>query len=360
MMEFRNCADGPMASARSRHTAHLLALLSVIAGFACQSWLSDSAAAAVIGSNLLHPANASVCEFQALEPKSNICTVGQVSLSPDHTAPDGLLAPIDGIVVRWSVVSGQPLPGTGSVKLALRTMGGPGALEKGPEVDLPLSGPGTRYAFAERMPVSAGQRVGVKITVTNQNHEEAGAPIAFAESGVGRTESWDGEPMSSIWDTEEDTELLLDAEIEPDQDHDGYGDVTQDCFPNHPGDQGLCGKDLSAPVIRPRFAARQAFLKSGVVMVRVGSNESGLARVSGRLQIKGRGGRTYALRGARKPIAAEGIAALRLQIPKPALKAAKAASRTGKKILVTARVGVMDSARNTREATIRIRPKAMR
>jgi hypothetical protein len=322
--------------------------------------ISSNAAAATVGSNLLHAANSSVCKFQSLEPKTRVCTVGQVDLSPDHTAAGGLAVPFDGVVVRWSVVSGQSLPGTGSVKLALRTTSGPGVLEKGPDVDLPLGEAGVRHSFAERMPVSAGQRMGVKIAITNRNTEEAGAPIAFGEAGVGRTEIWDGEPMSSTWDTEENTELLLDAEIEPDQDHDGYGDLTQDCFPNHPGDQELCGKDLSAPVIQPRFSARQAFLKSGVVLIRVGSNESGLARASGQLQIKGRGGHTYSLRSVRKSVAAEGVVALRLRIRKPALKVARVASRAGKKILVTARVGVVDPAKNAQEATVRIRPRPFR
>jgi len=316
--------------------------------------------AATIGSNLLQAPNNSVCEFQSLEPKTNMCTVGQVDLAPDHTAAAGLVAPFDGVVVRWSVVSGQSLPGTGLVKLALRTTSGPGVLEKGPDVDLPLGEAGVRHSFPERMPVSAGQRIGVKIAITNRNTEEAGAPIAFGEPGVGRVEIWDGEPMSSTWDMEENTELLLDAEIEPDQDHDGYGDLTQDCFPSHPGDQELCGKDLSAPIIRPWFSPRQAFLKSGVVLIRVGSNESGLARASGQLLIKGRGGHAYALGSAHQSVVAEGVVALRLRIRKPALKAARVASQLGKKMLVTARVGVVDSAKNAQEATVRIRPKPFR
>jgi hypothetical protein len=171
---------------------------------------------------------------------------------------------------------------------------------------------------------------------------------------------WTGgmaEPMESIWSQEEDTELLLNAEIEPDADGDGYGDLTQDCFPNHPGDQELCGRDFAPPTIRPLFSARQGFLRSGVILARVTSNESGIARAVGRLHIKGRGARTYALPTARKSITAGVSTVLRLRVRKPALKAARVAARDGKNITVTVRVGVMDAAGNEGQVPIRIRPR---
>lgn len=319
---------------------------------------STPAKAVTFGSNLATTANDSVCEFQSLEPETRVCTVGQHDLLAGHTATGGLVAPFDGVIVRWSVLSGTASPGTGTVKLALRAMSGPGYLRKGPEVELPPSPPGTRYTYVERMSIGAGQPIGVKVTVSNRSTQEASAPIAFREEGVGTIDTWTGEPWESIWTTEEDVELLLDAEIEPDADRDGYGDLTQDCFPNSAGSQELCGRDLEAPTIWPRFAARQAFLRSGAILVRVASNEAGLASAEGRLEIKGRGGWTYGLRGARRPVAVDGQAALlRLRVRKRALKAARAAVREGRKILVTVLVGVADAAGNERQATARIRPR---
>lgn len=317
-----------------------------------------AASAAIIGSNLAIAANDSVCKFQAFEPKTRVCAVDQVELLTSHRAGDGLVAPFDGIIVRWSVVSGLALPGTGSVRLALRARNI--YLEKGPEVELPLGAPGSRYTFPERLPIAAGQPVALKIAVTNSSTQEAGAPIAHAEIGVGRAAVWAGEPWESAVTDEEETELLFNAEIEPDADKDGYGDLTQDCFPNHPGDQELCGRDIVPPAIQPRFAARQAFLRSGAILVRVTSNEAGLARAKGQLEIKGRDGRTYELRGGHKPITAGGSAALRLRLGKKALKSARAAVRDGKKILASVQVGVVDGARNAREATVRIRPTRTR
>ncbi|HEU4502877.1 MAG TPA: hypothetical protein VFR82_14595 [Nitrospira sp.] len=314
-----------------------------------------------IGSNLGAPSNASVCKFQVFEPKPQVCTVGQASLSSSHTAGGGLRVPFDGIVVRWSVVSGPALPGTGKVTMALRATQGPGYMEKGPEVELPLGEPGTRYTFAERLAVTAGQPLGLRIAIENRSVEEAGAPIAFAEPGIGRADLWWGDPESAEWDEEEGVELLLDAEIEPDVDRDGYGDLSQDCFPNHPGDQHLCGRDLVPPTTRSRYAKRQAFLSSGHVVVRVSSNEAGVTRASGDLQIKnkgGSGGRGYGMRTVRKPIAAGGQVALRVRVRPQVLRVARLAAAEGRKVVVTGRVGVVDASGNEGQAPFRIRLKA--
>ncbi|HEX6204907.1 MAG TPA: hypothetical protein VFZ29_03775 [Solirubrobacterales bacterium] len=314
-----------------------------------------------LGSNLASAPNDSVCKFQVFEPKTQVCTVAQSSLTPSHTGAGGLTVPFDGIVVKWSVVSGPVLPGTGKVTMALRATEGPGYMEKGPEVELPLGSPGTRYTYPERLPVTAGQPLGLRIAVENRSIQEAGAPIAFAEPGVGTINFWWGEPESAIWDEEAGVELLLDAEIEPDADHDGYGDLTQDCFPGHPGDQHLCGQDLAPPAIQARFAKQQAFLRSGAIVVRVGSSEAGLARASGELQIKGRGGRTYSLGSASKSLVAGGQAVLRLRVRHKVLKAARVAAAEGRRSVVTGRVGVRDASGNEGQAPIRVRsvaPKA--
>lgn len=333
-----------------------IASLSAIASMALGLSLAAPAPAEAValGSNLAAAPDDSVCKFQSLEPETRICTVGQGDLLTGHAATGGLVAPFDGVIVGWSVVSGAALPGTGTVKLALRVIGYPG---KGPEVELPASPPGTRHTYAEQMSVEAGSRIGLTISTTNRSTQEAGAPISFREAGVGTIDIWAGEPWKSIWTTEEDAELLLSAEIEPDADHDGLGDLTQDCFPTLLGRQELCGHDLESPIIQPRFAARQAFLRSGTIHIGVATNESGLASAEGWLQIKGRGGRAYRLRGSHRSVVADGQAVLPLRLRKRVLDVAKAAAHSGRKLLVTARVGVADAAGNERQATIRVRPR---
>jgi hypothetical protein len=236
---------------------------------------STPAEAVTLGSNLATAPNDSVCKFQSLEPETRICRVEQDDLLAEHTATGGLVAPFDGVIVSWSVVSGTALPGTGTVKLALRTESIFGDFRRGPEVELPSSPPGTTHTYPEQMSIVAGQPIGLTISTTNRNTQEAGAPIAFQGEGAGKISTLTGQPLKSIWNMEEDVELLLDAEIEPDADHDGLGDLTQDCFPTLLGRQELCGHDLVPPTIEPHFAARQPFLRSGTILIGVASTSRG-------------------------------------------------------------------------------------
>lgn len=318
-----------------------------------------SAKALTIGSNLVAGANESVCRFQSFEPETRACTVGQVDLHVGHTATGGLVSPFDGVIVRWSVVTGTYLPGTGPIKLALRTMA-PGYLERGPEVGLVPGPPGTRHIFQERLPVSAGQPIAVKASIENRNTQEAGLPIMFREEGVGTLDTWAGEQFESIWEGwEENVELLLDAEVEPDGDHDGYGDLTQDCFPNEPGTTKSC--DWKAPAIRLRVAGRQNFLHSGAIRIWVSLNETGSVRVAGQLGVKGRRGRwTSHLRGDSGPVAAGGWTALRLHVRKRALKTARLAACDGKTIIVAVRMAAVDGQGNERQESTEVRQKAQK
>lgn len=315
-----------------------------------------SAGAVVIGSNLSVDANDSVCKFKSLEPETQFCTVGQVDLDVGHTAAGGLGSPFDGVIVQWSVRTGAYLPGTGAIKLALRTMP-PGYLERGPEVELPPSPPGSRHVFPERLPVSAGQLIAVRASISNRSTQEAGVPIAFREEGVGKIDTWDGEQLESIWTGwEEDVELLLDAEVEPDGDRDGYGDLTQDCSPGEVGSTQSC--DANPPAIRFRFESRQPFLRSGTVVVGVSLNEAGVARAAGQFGIKGVHRRViHHLRGDTQPVAADSWATLRLRIRKPALKAARRAACDGKKVVVSVRMRAADEQENVRQEAIQVRTK---
>lgn len=321
-----------------------------------------AASAATIGSSLSSAPTASVCAFQSLEPETRYCTVGQNQLAGSHTAADGLVAPFDGIVTQWSVVSGERPPGTGKITLALRTMGGPGYLEKGPSVELPPSPSGTRHTFAEGMKVSAGQHIGIKISISNDSTQEAGAPLAFQETGVGIMDRYyygDAEPMSAgvWWDQDENTELLLAAVVEPDADRDGLGDLSQDCFPNHPGDQELCGRDLRPPTISSQVKARQRFLQSGVVVARVSSDESGTVRAGGKLEIRRpHGVLIFVPPRVRSTITAGSSATLRVKLRPRALRVARKAFAAGQKVQVALRLSATDTAGLVSERRSVVRP----
>jgi len=311
-----------------------------------------------LGSALGTAPNGAVCEFEALEPVQRVCTVGQDDLIGGHPAAGGLVAPFDGVIVRWAVLSGPALPGTGSVELALRAVSGPGYLERGGQVELPPSLPGTvvPHTFPERMPISVGQPIGLTITIANRNTQMAGAPIAFREAGIGTISVWSGEPFKSIWSTEAGAELLLNADIEPDADHDKYGDLTQDrCPTSSTNHEFFCiPGDREPPVIKARAKALRAILDSGRVAVRVRSSEAGRVNAEGRLEIRGRGGWTYALPSTHAPVANGGRATLRPRISKPPLAAARSALAEGREVLVLLTVTVTDAAGNQSRKRIRI------
>ncbi len=211
------------------------------------------------------------------------------------------------------------------------------------------------------MRVSAGQHLGLKVSVSNVSPQEAGAPLAFRELMVGTMDTWtygDAEPTGSfaIWDYEESTELLFAAVVEPDADRDGLGDVSQDCFPNHPFDQEFCGRDLRPPEIATRVRHRQGFLRSGVITARVSSDEAGTAEADGQLEIKGKPGRTFALRRARSAIGSDGSLALRIRIRPGALRLAQKAAREGKRVIARLRISVTDASGLVDEARDTVRP----
>jgi len=319
--------------------------------------------AATIGSDLQASPNGSVCAFDSLEPETRSCTVGQFELSPTHTASDGLVAPFDGVVTEWSVIGGAAPPGTGSVKLALRITSF-GHYEKGPEVDLPLGPPGVRYTYPASMRIAEGQKLGLKISVSNRRPLEAGAPLAFKESAIGETDTWtfgDAEPWgTSIRGGEESTELLFAAVVEPDQDKDGLGDLTQDCFPSHPFDQQFCGRDLRPPGISRQVDPYQRFLRSGVVVARVSSDEAGTARATGLLTIKGNPKRTFGLRRARTPIAQDASVVLRLRVQRGALQLARNAAREGHRVFASVHLSVTDAGGLVNEKRAIVRPVVAR
>jgi hypothetical protein len=154
-----------------------------------------------------------------------------------RTGSAGVAAsPIDGVVTRWRV---KYLPSNqASGELALRVArsegGGFRARGKSAPVTLPpmSDGPGGYVIsenFAARLPIAKGEYIGVEQlsgrTPAIYRYGDPGASVIvvrpFAEGDF-------AQPYSD----ERDTEALLQADIEPDRDHDGFGDETQDNCPS--------------------------------------------------------------------------------------------------------------------------------
>jgi hypothetical protein len=196
---------------------------------------TPAGAAVVFGSNLAASPNTEVC----LVVESS-CTYSNSTIAAGNTAPGGLRAPIDGILVSWRVSSGKSLVAP-PLRLRVIHEGGTGgdgtAAETFPKL---LAG---IYSYSARLPVRKGDQLGIDVLESNSM---VGPEIA----------SFQPETLITLWSPAliegqsrpaklgKEVELLINATIEPDADGDGYGDETQDGCPTLAG-------PLPCPVTRP-------------------------------------------------------------------------------------------------------------
>lgn len=149
-------------------------------------------------------------------------------------------APEDGVIVRWRV---RTWYGDALSAMVMRPTGGGGFTEAG-RTEAIIAGGGDITTLNTRLPVKAGDRLGLA----------TGDGVIGAMAAMG-----DGERLQmitpSLGTSVSGYRLLVQADVEPDADLDGYGDVTQDECPGDSTRQAGCTADLrltspGAPVFR--------------------------------------------------------------------------------------------------------------
>jgi hypothetical protein len=250
--------------------------------------LPSASAAQQFGSNLQAAPNTGICPVPSDSSRESSCTFSQLTLADGHAASGGV-QPRErdrGVITSFRVASGLPTPGTGAVKVRLRTIGtSQGFVFTGaqPYVDLPLT-PGI-HEFPTRLAIN-GLSIGLDTVVTGAPGE-ATAPLGHAESGSGTLDKWVPslpESTNSLpTPAQEAGELLFNLVAEPDRDRDEYGDKTQDRCPEDPRRHVHC--DRIPPRAKLTFAPRQDVLRTGKVVVYVRSNEAGRVIASGQIDI---------------------------------------------------------------------------
>jgi hypothetical protein len=187
--------------------------LSVAVGLIGLLGAPPADAAVTIGSNLVPPADLTLmC--------GGGCTESHAALPLTDTAPAGILAPISGVVVRWRIKIGGS---TSPVTLRITRPGdsftriGAGT---GPTV---TPAPNAISTFDARLPIEAGDAIGVDCCVNNTT--------LLSNTGTGGNAVWrpplqDGQTATGMF--QGGFQLLLNADIEPDCDGDGFGDESQD------------------------------------------------------------------------------------------------------------------------------------
>jgi hypothetical protein len=157
------------------------------------------------------------------------------TLANDAPAPGGSRVPADGVIVRWRIRS---FVGSWTPQV-LRPAGGAAirSVLHGAEVELATpnesGSPAAIRTVASRLPVKAGDLLGIR-----------GGPGSFVSAKSGGTELlWspalaDGESRAA--DLSSPYTIAINADLEPDADGDGYGDITQDGCPASAAHQGAC------------------------------------------------------------------------------------------------------------------------
>lgn len=250
---------------------------------------ASASAATLYGSKLAYPPNQTPCGFASnagsgptwVPSAYAYCTFIQrtAPLSLAHPAVNPIQS--SGVITQVRTSFGTPPPATSGGSIALQSFDGADlrADKVSDPILLPAS-PGT-YAFPTRLPVTAGQLIGLRLGMRIGSIDPGGAisiPVAFEDTGSGSAGTFTGQfgtvapgstaSSSSINVTNGLLQLAWD--VEPDENGDGFGDETQDAI---------------APLLRRDGSRKQRVVSRKSVRLAVTSNESGFVNVSGTMRI---------------------------------------------------------------------------
>ena len=180
---------------------------------ACQAW-----AATTIGETF-DPTDGGVC---SPAPRTFL-----------QTAPDQYVVPSAGVITSWSYQAAASPPQL-RLKVA-RPQGGDMFLIVG-ESSPQAPGPNALATYPTRISVEAGDALALTITADGECYRNVAPSYhwrnLFADPAVGTSPTFDADNTGLQFD--------IAASLEPDADHDGFGDETQDQCPTNASTQGPC------------------------------------------------------------------------------------------------------------------------
>jgi hypothetical protein len=314
--------------------------------------------------------SAAVTIGETLDPSavtaSVYCDTGDEPATFATTAlPSGTPAsPIDGVVVRWRFLNKQTAISL-RPRVLKQALGGFTGAAGGDET-APFTGLGE---FEARLPIAAGDYVGVDFpcsssaphpALTERWYPGGGASVGYWVPALA-----DGGPLRATSYDDVNYSLMMNADVEPDADHDGYGDETQDGCPTKTGTHEQCpavtpapdtsavpaavpAADKTPPIASAAFKRSYKLrwaLKRGIAGS-VTSNEAG--KVTGRATIGLRIARRLGLRRSVRvasgdaSIASPGKVSLKLAFGRRARRKLAVAT----KVKLTLRLAATDSAGN--------------
>lgn len=169
------------------------------------------------------------------DPVDNGCTTVTpcTFVSSQAGAPLPQASPIDGVIVRWRVKAGASQNGDVALRVVNVDSAFNATAHGTSETRVTVAG---TNEFPTRMPIASGQAIGL---------DNATAGLYFAVGSGVNNHAWrpqlvDNDPTPQAFDHPGTDVLLLNADVELDADHDGYGDETQDACPSNPSVHAAC------------------------------------------------------------------------------------------------------------------------
>jgi hypothetical protein len=159
-------------------------------------------------------------------------------------------SPIDGVVVRWRVRARTP-DGQGVRLKVVRSVGGGAYLGVNTSAtrNIPVSTVVATFTFQTRQPITMGDLVALDIDGNNGSFlvrspsEQPG--VTFARWQPPLLDGQERAPLGPFGPPQ--NEHMFNADVEPDEDGDGFGDETQDQCPTDASTQGACPPDDGTP-----------------------------------------------------------------------------------------------------------------
>lgn len=189
-------------------------------------------AAVTFGSRLVNDPNFNGCA-------GALCTlVDAVHPTPPNGDPSSTGSPQDGVITVFRVRAQADTASQVTFRVANIAVTHPDAMDPsvtlglatsagtGPTVPIPAGPDPQTYTVPGRLPVKQGQHLAIDTTSASTIYATSGAKDTYVFTGP----LVDGEGQRGSSGVTE--ELLVQADVEPDADHDGFGDETQDSCPS--------------------------------------------------------------------------------------------------------------------------------
>jgi hypothetical protein len=252
-------------------------------------------------------------------------SVSSCDLLPLSEVGASVAAPSDGVVVRWRV---KDASGPMAVRVT-RSVGADYLFVSSSALEIPAD---TGLAtFATRQPIKAGDFIGLELRSATATFGLD--PAGMAPSGTAATVFAgpipDGTVATPVSPPIDKARVYVNADVEPDADHDGFGDETQDQCPSDASTAGSCpppAKDTTPPAISASIAKTLKLSKNGAISFLMTTKEDASGNATGTISLP-KASKVVRFKSAKVKLAIGKLTRVTLKLSSSNLKAARKALR---------------------------------